>query len=208
MEASSSSGTGPVTVKQEAQPSATSRAAAAAAAAAVPAGESERPSRAAAALAKLAFSSSSTSVDSTGGSSHAGGGNNAAGNHSSTSNDGGNIKKTTYRKSHYVSEAPQKLELVADRHSKGTLLNPTIRIKPPDVRMKAFGWSHRGDKFFALTVLSAKGERILPELYKDVPLRYRIAALETKTAKKGEETTTEEVRVQHQQNVCNFGHII
>lgn len=194
---SSSSGNGPVTVKQEAQVSSTPREAVPVVVPIVPVVQAERSSRAAAALAKLAFHS--TNIANTGGSSHAGGGNNAAGGQSRASDDI-NTKKVTYRKCHYVSEAPQRLELVADRHSKGTLLNATIRIKPPDVRMKAFGWSHRGVNFFALALMSAKGERILPELYKDVPLRYRIAALETKMDSKGEETTTEEVYVVQFQN--------
>ncbi|KAM3577291.1 hypothetical protein VYU27_000723 [Nannochloropsis oceanica] len=187
--ASSSSGNGPLTIKQEGQKSYNSREGVQVEVPVVPIVKEERPGRAAAAFAKLTSRSSSTSIANTG---DAGGGNNSAGGQSSATYDI-NAKKSTYKKSHYVSEAPKRLELVADRHSKGTLLNATIRIKNPDVRTKAFGWSHRGDNFFALALMSVKGERILPELYKDVPLRYRIAALASKLDSKGEEINTEEV---------------
>ncbi|TFJ86460.1 hypothetical protein NSK_002117 [Nannochloropsis salina CCMP1776] len=98
-------------------------------------------------------------------------------------------EKAAARQSGSLREAPHRLELVADRHSKGALLDALIRIKPPDVLMKAFKWSSRNDKYFALTVFSAKGNRILPQLLKEVPLRYRIASV---GARRSSETTSKE----------------
>jgi len=52
----------------------------------------------------------------------------------------------------------------------------------------------RQQRYFILALFSAKGERVRPDMYKNLPVQYRIAALEEKKASSGRAgTVTHEV---------------
>lgn len=63
---------------------------------------------------------------------------------SATSKKGGGGKgggKGEQYNANFSRDAPRRLELLGDRNSRGTALATVIKIRPPDVRMKAFDWA-------------------------------------------------------------------